>query len=98
METIQAGLQMMLDRGELLKALRAFKRGDFSARMPLNLTGVDGEIAQAFNDCVEMEEAKAAEIVRIADQVGKVGHARPRKRAIARSRGPAALARDTLVR
>ena len=35
---------MMLDRGELLKALRALRRGDFSVRMPLNLTGVDGEM------------------------------------------------------
>ncbi|MGE5639329.1 MAG: HAMP domain-containing protein, partial [Clostridia bacterium] len=73
MESMQAGLQTMLDRGELLRALRAFKRGDFSARMPLNLTGIDGEIAQAFNDVVELEEAKAAEIARIADQVGKEG-------------------------
>ena len=59
MDSIQAGLQMMLDRGELLKSLRAFKRGDFSVRMPLNLTGIDGEIAQTFNDVVEIEEAKA---------------------------------------
>src|SRR6267142_772129 len=55
METIQSGLHMVLDRGELLKALRAFKRGDFSVRMPLNLTGIDGEIAQTFNDVVERE-------------------------------------------
>ena len=41
--------------------------------MPLNLTGIDGEIAQAFNDVVELEEAKAAEIARVADQVGKEG-------------------------
>src|SRR2546429_64046 len=73
MESIHAGLQMMLDRGELLKALRQFKRGDFSARMPLNLTGIDGEIAQAFNDVVEMEESKAVGIARVADQVGKEG-------------------------
>ncbi|HEU5177971.1 MAG TPA: HAMP domain-containing protein, partial [Burkholderiales bacterium] len=73
MDSIQAGLQMMLDRGELLKSLRAFKRGDFSVRMPLNLTGIDGEIAQTFNDVVELEEAKAAEIARVADQVGKEG-------------------------
>ena len=52
---------MMLDRGELLKSLRAFKRGDFSVRMPLNLTGIDGEIAQTFNDVVEMEELKEQE-------------------------------------
>ncbi|MEA3192088.1 MAG: hypothetical protein QOD26_421, partial [Betaproteobacteria bacterium] len=73
METIQAGLQMMLDRGELLKCLRAFKRGDFGTRMPLNLTGIDGEIAQAFNDVVELEESKAAEIARVAEVVGKEG-------------------------
>src|SRR5207244_1189536 len=73
MESIHAGLQMMLDRGELLKALRQFKRGDFSARMPLNLTGIDGEIAQAFNDVVELEEAKGAEIARVAELVGKEG-------------------------
>src|SRR5690349_12499910 len=73
MESIQPGLQLVLDRGELLKALRAFKRGDFSVRMPLNLTGIDGEIAEAFNDVVELEEAKAAEIARVAEQVGKEG-------------------------
>src|SRR2546423_3227167 len=73
MESIHAGLQMMLDRGELLKALRSFKRGDFSIRMPLNLTGIDGEIAQAFNDVVEMNEAMASEIARIGEQVGKEG-------------------------
>src|SRR5882672_6133402 len=73
MESMHAGLQMMLDRGELLKALRQFKRGDFSVRMPLNLTGIDGEIAQAFNDVVELEEAKVAEIARVAELVGKEG-------------------------
>src|SRR6266849_1541927 len=73
MESMHAGLQMMLDRGELLKALRQFKRGDFSARMPLNLTGIDGEIAQALNDVLELEEAKATEIARVAELVGKEG-------------------------
>src|SRR5919108_3281843 len=74
MDSIQAGLQMMLDRGELLKALRAFKRGDFAVRMPLNLTGIDGEIAQAFNDVVELNQTMAAELANTADQVGKDGH------------------------
>src|SRR5687767_13431408 len=73
MESMHAGLQMMLDRGELLKALRMYKRGDFSVRMPLNLTGIDGEIAEAFNDVVEMNEALAAEIARVGDLVGKDG-------------------------
>src|SRR5574338_808278 len=74
MESMHAGLQMMLDRGELLKALRAFLRGDFSVRMPLNLTGIDGEIAQAFNDVIELEEAKSAELARVAEQVCKDGN------------------------
>src|ERR687895_717241 len=74
MESIQAGLHMVLDRGELLKALRAFKRGDFSVRMPLHLTGIDGEIAQAFNDIVELNEAMAQELADTAEQVGKDGH------------------------
>jgi len=73
MESIHAGLQIMLDRGDLLKCLRQLKRGDFSVRMPLNMTGIDGEIAQAFNDVVELEEAKAAEISRVAEAVGKEG-------------------------
>src|SRR5260221_5193592 len=73
MDSIQAGLQMMLDRGELLKCLRSFKRGDFTTRMPLNLTGIDGEIAQAFNDVVELEEAKGTEVARVAEVVGKEG-------------------------
>jgi len=64
---------MVLDRGELLKALRAFKRGDFSVRMPLDLTGIDGDIARAFNDVVEMNETLVAEIARVGDQVGKEG-------------------------
>src|SRR5688572_3066341 len=73
MESIQAGLHLMLDRGELLKALRAFRRGDFGIRMPTNLSGLDGEIAQAFNDVVEMNEALVTEISRVGDQVGREG-------------------------
>src|SRR5215208_3794 len=69
----QIATSMQLEPKHLLKALRAFRKGDFSVRMPLDLTGVDGEIAQAFNDVVELEEAKAAEISRVADQVGKGG-------------------------
>jgi hypothetical protein len=33
-----------IDSRELLMALRAFKRGDFSVRLPLDQTGLAGEI------------------------------------------------------
>ncbi|HEU0289764.1 MAG TPA: HAMP domain-containing protein, partial [Burkholderiales bacterium] len=62
-----------LDRVELLKALRAFRKGDFSVRMPMGLIGIDGEIAEAFNDAVEMNESIAEEFARIRDEVGKEG-------------------------
>ncbi|MBI4205184.1 MAG: hybrid sensor histidine kinase/response regulator, partial [Betaproteobacteria bacterium] len=63
----------MLDRGALLQALRAYKKGDFSVRLPMDLIGIDGEIAEAFNDVVELNEMFADEIVRIRDEVGKEG-------------------------
>ncbi len=62
-----------LDQRELLKALRAFRKGDFSVRMPLDLVGIEGEIAEAFNDVVEMNETFAEEFARIRDEVGKEG-------------------------
>ena len=62
-----------LDRGALLKVLRAFRNGDFSARLPMDLTGIDGEIAEAFNDAVEMNETIAEEFARVRDVVGKEG-------------------------
>lgn len=51
----------LLERGELLRALRALKSGDFSTRMPAGLDGVDGAIARAFNDFAAVSEALAAE-------------------------------------
>src|SRR3989337_3085594 len=73
MKSVDNGLREVLDRGELLRSLRAYRRGDFSVRMPLTLTGIDGEIAEAFNDVVEMNEALAAEIARVSAQVGREG-------------------------
>src|SRR5207245_87327 len=60
-------------QGALLKALRALGKGEFSVRMPMDLVGVDGEIAQAFNDVVEINEMIAEEFARIGNEVGKEG-------------------------
>ncbi|HEX9389788.1 MAG TPA: response regulator [Usitatibacteraceae bacterium] len=62
-----------LDHGELLAALRAFRKGDFSVRMPMDLVGIEGEVAQAFNDVAEMNEMIVDEFARIRDEVGKEG-------------------------
>ena len=41
-----------IDHRELLAALRAFKRGDFDVRLRDDLTGVDGQICEVFNEVV----------------------------------------------
>ena len=62
-----------LDSHYLLAALRAFRKGDFSVRLPIGLTGIDGEIGEAFNDVVELNEQMTKELERLGDVVGKEG-------------------------
>jgi signal transduction histidine kinase/HAMP domain-containing protein/ActR/RegA family two-component response regulator len=61
------------DTGQLLSALMAFKRGDFSARLPENWTGVPGKIADTFNAVIEANERMTRELERIGRVVGKEG-------------------------
>ena len=61
------------DTGQLLSALMAFKRGDFSARLPENWTGVPGKIADTFNEVIEANERMTRELERIGRVVGKEG-------------------------
>src|SRR5215468_3081691 len=61
------------DTGQLLSALMAFKRGDFSVRLPENWTGVPGKIADTFNAVIERNERMARELERIGHVVGKEG-------------------------
>lgn len=58
---------------ELLKALWSLKKGDFSVRMPLDLTGVAGDIAEAFNDVVELKQALIKGLQQTSKEVGKEG-------------------------
>ncbi len=62
-----------IDTQKLLSALRAFRKGDFSVRLPAGFSGLDGEIAEAFNDVVELNERMTKELERLGDQVGKQG-------------------------
>src|SRR3979490_2285010 len=70
----------VLDRKGLLGALRAFKKGAFSVRLPTDLIGIDGEIAQAFNDGVEVKEKVTDEFARIRDEGGREGQINQRVR------------------
>src|ERR1700722_13401056 len=58
---------------QLLAALRAFKKGDFTARLSDDQTGVPGAIAEAFNEAMEFMEQSTEELERISKAVGKEG-------------------------
>src|SRR5437667_2885239 len=62
-----------LDVRQLLAALIAFKRGDFSARLPDDWTGVAGKIADTFNDVIALNQRMTRELERIGRVVGKEG-------------------------
>jgi signal transduction histidine kinase/DNA-binding response OmpR family regulator/HAMP domain-containing protein len=62
-----------LDTGQLLSVLTAVKKGDFSARMPVDRTGIAGKIADTLNDIIELNEKLCAELARISTIVGKEG-------------------------
>ncbi|MCU1267870.1 MAG: sensor hybrid histidine kinase [Acidobacteria bacterium] len=57
----------------LLKALVAFKKGDFSVRLPGEWTGEAGKIADTLNDIIELSDRTAKEIERVSRVVGKEG-------------------------
>jgi HAMP domain-containing protein/signal transduction histidine kinase/ActR/RegA family two-component response regulator len=61
------------DTAQLLVALMAFKRGDFSVRLPEDWTGVPGKIADTFNAVIETNERMTLELERIVHAGGKEG-------------------------
>ena len=62
-----------LDKKELLNALQAFKRGDFSVRLDERGKGLDAKIAEAFNSVVEVNQRMSKELWRISKVVGREG-------------------------
>jgi HAMP domain-containing protein/signal transduction histidine kinase/DNA-binding response OmpR family regulator len=63
---------------DVLKALRAVRDGDFSVRLPSDWSGVNGKIADTFNDIVFSNQRVAEEVDRIGQVVGKEGKTRQR--------------------
>ncbi len=70
------GAQGGLSREEaavLLEALIALKHGDASVRMPRDWAGLQGRIADTFNDVVELNQRVAGELTHLREKVGKEG-------------------------
>src|SRR5262245_52511457 len=61
------------DMEEVLAALIAFKRGDFSKRLPAGWTGVAGKVADTFNEVADLMSHSTQELSRISHVVGKEG-------------------------
>src|SRR3954463_12107167 len=57
----------------LLRALTAFRRGDFTVRLPDDWIGLGGKIADAFNDVIDNNQRMARELDRLSRVVGKQG-------------------------
>jgi signal transduction histidine kinase/CheY-like chemotaxis protein/HAMP domain-containing protein len=62
-----------VDAKALLEILAQVKGGDFSARMPLDWTGVAGKVADGFNDVIIANQALGDELGRVSRLVGKQG-------------------------
>ncbi|MGZ5567595.1 MAG: HAMP domain-containing protein, partial [Limisphaerales bacterium] len=62
-----------IDHRQLLSALTAFKRGDFSVRLPVHWIGVGGKVAEAFNDVADIMSQSTRDLNRISRLIGHEG-------------------------
>src|SRR3982750_1508612 len=63
---------------QLLHALQAMRSGDFSVRMTGDHLGIDGKIADTFNEIVAANQRMAQQLERVGQVVGREGKTRQR--------------------
>src|SRR4029077_9052800 len=66
------------DLNSLLYGLQAMSNGEFSMRLPGHWTGLEGKIADTFNEIVAANQKMAQELKRVGQVVGKEGKTRER--------------------
>src|SRR6266853_1763090 len=62
-----------LDSRLLLRVLTDFRKGDFSARLPVDSTGVAGKIYDTINEIIALNAGLTKELERVSTVVGKEG-------------------------
>jgi len=62
-----------LNLSVLLGVLAAVKGGDFTARMPLDWTGMSGKVADAVNEIIVANQVLETELARVARAIGQQG-------------------------
>ena len=65
---------------DLLQSLQAMRGGDFSVRMRGDYLGIEGKIADAFNEILAVSARRAEETARVCRVVGKEGKLKERMR------------------
>jgi HAMP domain-containing protein/CheY-like chemotaxis protein/signal transduction histidine kinase len=63
---------------DLLRALQAMRSGDFSVRMTGDHLGIEGKIADTFNEIVAANQRMAQQLERVGQVVGREGKTRQR--------------------
>lgn len=58
---------------QILAAMMSFSDGDFTARLPLDWSGTDGRISEAFNQTIGNAKRITLEAARLSNTAGKEG-------------------------
>src|SRR3989475_86500 len=67
-----------MDAEQVLVALMAIKKGNFTIRLPVGWTGIAGKVADTFNEVAEMMSRSTDELSRISRVVGNEGRIQER--------------------
>ena len=70
--------QAPVDLVAILAALQTMRDGNFSVRLPVEVHGLPGKIADTFNEIVAANQQMAEELERVGQVVGKQGKTRER--------------------
>src|SRR5688572_4787517 len=62
-----------LDSRALLHVLTEVRRGNFAVRLPAEQSGINGRVADAINDIIDLNERLTKELDKVSSQVGKEG-------------------------
>ncbi len=77
---LHKGVETNLHHLELLAALQAVRMGDFSVRLAGGSLGIEGKIADTFNEIVATNQRLAQQLENVGQRVGKEGKTRQRVR------------------
>ena len=77
-ETMNGDHQKESRLNHILASILSFRDGDFTVRLPIAWGGIEGRIAEAFNQTIAHEDAIANEIRTLSVSVGKEGRLKQR--------------------